>query len=195
MTSPSEPSREESKPDHESAGRPFSPVSLLVAAGLAAVALVALLFVFGGGSSSDSADGGDSGFRALAFTTESGDTADLNDYVGQPLVVNFFAAWCAPCRRELPDFEAVATDNLDTVKFLGVSHDLDESTWRNLVAETGVTFETVFQPGSEIHTAVEAQGMPTTIFVSADGELLDVHTGLMTADVLQDRIDELLLDA
>jgi len=130
------------------------------------------------------------GFRALPFTTEDGSTATLALYDGEPLVVNFFAAWCPPCRAELPDFQAVYEQRADDVTFVGVSHDFNEDSWRALINESGVTFDTVFQPGQEIWTDVGGVGMPTTVFVNADGEVVDTHSGLLTAEQLNDLIDE-----
>lgn len=170
--------------------RSLSGKSLAAAAAGAAVVLVALLAIFSGGEQgpSDVEE-----FAALAFLTEDGTTATLSDFEGEPLVVNFFASWCAPCRAELPDFEAAHLANAEQVRFIGVNHDLDEVTWRTFVNETEITFETVFQPNQEIWNTIEAKGTPATAFISSDGELLQVWTGVLNKEKLQELIDENLV--
>lgn len=161
----------------------------VVLAGLA-VATIGLLAVLAGIFSDDSSEGAGA-YATIPFTTVDGGTGTLADYRGDPLVVNFFASWCPPCRAELPDFETVSQDN-PAVTFVGVNHDFDETSWRSLVAESGVSYDTVYQPGTEIWTELAGQAMPTTVFISADGEVLDSHAGLLTAERLQQLIDELL---
>lgn len=174
----------------ESSSTSLSGKALLGALAAAAVAAFLLLAVF-----TESADPTDPGqeFAALAFLTSDGETSTLADFQGEPLVVNFFAAWCGPCRAELPDFESAHLANIDNVKFLGVSHDLDEQTWRNFVDETQITFETVFQPNTEIWTALDAKGTPATAFISEDGDLQFLYTGILNEALLQDLIDEHLV--
>jgi thiol-disulfide isomerase/thioredoxin len=166
--------------------RSISGRSLLGGVAAAAVAVVLLLAIFSG-----EADGPSDveEFAALAFLTEGGETATLSEYRGDALVVNFFASWCAPCRAELPDFEAVHLANGDAVRFIGVNHDIEESTWRTFVAETEITFETVFQPNQEIWSTIEAKGTPATAFISPEGELLQVWTGVLNDEKLQELID------
>ena len=170
---------------------PLMGIGALVAAGLVA------FFLLGGGGASDTAPSGTdgasesaTGFQAHPFTTADGQTATLSLYDGEPMVLNFFAAWCPPCRAELPDFQAVHEQYADDVTFVGVSHDFDEASWKALIDETGVTFDTVFQPGQEIWTEAGGLGMPTTIFLSPDGEVLEMHSGILTAEQLSEKIDE-----
>ncbi len=166
--------------------------NILVGLAVAAAAgLVALFFFGGSGASPETASGSESsGLFAHPFTTDDGQTATLDAYEGEPLVVNFFAAWCPPCRAELPDFQAVHEEYQDDVTFVGVSHDFDEASWKALVDETQVTFDTVFQPGQEIWTEAGGIGMPTTLFLSPDGEIVEMHSGILTAEQLSDLIDQ-----
>ena len=171
---------------------PMSGKVLLGALTAAVLAVFLLLAVFTGGEDQPAAAGSEE-FATLAFLTTEGETETLTDFQGDALVVNFFASWCAPCRAELPEFEAVHLANGDAVRFVGVSHDLDEATWRGFVDETEITFETVFQPGSEIWTELDAKGMPSTAFVSPEGELLELWTGILSEELLQEKIDEHLI--
>jgi len=171
--------------------QPMSPTTMALAAvGAVAVALLLVLVFTGGDGDGDGPGEAASELAALGFLTTDGSTSSLAAYQGDPLVVNFFASWCAPCRAELPDLERVHLARQDDIRFVGINHDLDETTWRSFVEETEITFETVFQPDTEIFTALDAKGMPTTVLLSADGEVLHLHTGLLTDDLLEELIDE-----
>lgn len=158
---------------------------LIIGLATAFVAVVAILSVFSGESPPAEAKP----FGQIPFTTEDGSSGTLDDHLGEPLVVNFFASWCPPCIAELPDFQAVSQQLGEDVTFLGVNTDINESTWRSFVGETGITYETVFDPSRELFLAMEARGMPTTVFVSADGEILDAHTGILNQTRLIELID------
>ena len=174
-------------PDSASSGS-MSAKTLFGALGAAVLAGFLLLVVFSGGEDQTVAPSDE--LAALAFLTADGETSNLAEFRGEPLVVNFFASWCAPCRAELPDFEAVHQANGEAVTFLGVSHDFEEATWRGFVAETEITFETVFQPNQEIWKELDAIGLPATVFISPDGEVLELWNGVLNDELLQDKIDE-----
>lgn len=145
-------------------------------------------------ASSGEAAQDDSGILALPFLTVDGDTSTLADYGGQPLVVNFFASWCPPCRAELPDFEAVHQKIGGQVTFVGINQDFTEETWRAFVAESQISYDTVFQPDSQIWTEIGTQAMPTTVFISPSGEIEEIWAGLITDDKLEELIGEALLE-
>lgn len=157
---------------------------LIIGIATAFVAVVAVLSVVGGGDPAEATP-----FGEIDFMTEDGSTGTLDDHLGQPIVVNYFASWCAPCRAELPDFQAVSEQVGNDVTFLGVNTDINESTWRSFVGETGITYETVFDPSRELFLAMKAKGMPTTVFLSPEGEILDSHTGILNQEQLLELID------
>lgn len=152
------------------------------------IAVVAFL----GFLSSTSSNGSDGPMALDEFTfqTIDGGTVTLADFEG-PLVVNYFAAWCPPCRAELPDFEAVSQETAGDVLFVGISRDNVTDSWRSLIEETGVTFPTVFEgnvQGSFAH--IEGISMPTTLFISADGTVERTWSGPLTDDKLRELIAE-----
>ncbi|MDH3301325.1 MAG: TlpA family protein disulfide reductase [Acidimicrobiia bacterium] len=176
--------------------RPTSAVLTTVVI-VVAVATLGLLALFSG--TEDTIDeatsaGGAGGILELAFTTGDGGSGSLSDYGGRPLVVNFFASWCPPCRAELPDFETVHQELGDRVTFVGVNQDFTEATWRAFVAESKVSYDTVFQPNSDIWNELGTGAMPTTAFISPDGEVVHLWAGLLTDDKLIELIDEHLVE-
>ena len=107
------------------------------------------------------------------------------DLRGRPLVLNVWASWCVPCRKEMPAFQSVYLQAGDTVGFLGVNY-LDEAgAARRLVADTGVTYSLAADPkGTEIGK-FGVTALPTTLFFSADGVLRGRRFGELTADQLR----------
>lgn len=128
---------------------------------------------------------------AVDYETFDGDEANTGSYVGQPLVVNFFAAWCPPCVAEMPDFEDVHQQVGTDVAFLGISTDHRSEDGLDLIERTGITYDTGRDPDGSVFAAFGAVAMPTTVFIDAAGTVVDVHGGALTADELRDRLESL----
>ena len=126
------------------------------------------------------------------FDTFDGGTRTLAEYAGTPLVVNFFASWCPPCVREMPEFQAVFERLDGQVAFLGLSQDQSASDALDLVEATGVTYDMGWDPDLEVYRATGSVAMPTTAFVSPQGELLDTFAGALDTESLAERIENAL---
>lgn len=170
----------------------------------AAAVAVAIALVVAGASAVATSSGDDGGtdaqavsydrdsrvldFRAATFDGGEVDSADLR---GKPLVLNFYASWCTICDRELPDFERVAQALGDRVQVLGVnpqSNDTDEAQ-AAMIARNGVTYPTLRDPRDELLRQFNTTGgLPTTVFVDADGVVRTVHNGLLTEQLLRQEI-------
>lgn len=115
----------------------------------------------------------------------------ISAYRGEPLVVNFWATWCAPCVAEMPDFQEVAEDVDGQVAFLGVNYrDPDREATRAFVAELGITYDLAVDPAGEYFAEVGGVGMPTTLFVDRRGVVVYRHTGALSAEQLRDLLTE-----
>lgn len=108
----------------------------------------------------------------------------LDDYHGQPAIVNFWASWCTPCVEEMPDFQELAESHGDRVAVLGVNVMDAPSNAEGFAQELGITYDLASDPQGEAYEAVEAFGMPTTLFVDPSGTIVYRHTGLVRADEL-----------
>jgi peroxiredoxin len=163
-----------------------APSRLWWSVGIGFLALVGLVAVFSRGAD----DVGPTTLEQFTFQTPDGGTATLADFEG-PLVVNYFAAWCGPCRAELPDFEAVHRELGSDVTIIGISRDTVTDAWRNLVADTGVTFPTVFEGTAEgSFVFLDGRAMPTTVFITAEGEVAEIWGGPLDDDRLRELIAE-----
>lgn len=135
---------------------------------------------------------------APVFTVyeDDGTPVRLSDLRGKPVIVNFFASWCGPCRLEMPHFDEAYAAYGDQIHFMMVDlcaygNDTKENA-KALVAEGGWTFPVYYDTDGSAATAYAVRSMPTTIFVTADGELASGRIGAMTQQQLQQEIDALL---
>jgi cytochrome c biogenesis protein CcmG, thiol:disulfide interchange protein DsbE len=124
------------------------------------------------------------------FETFDGETTSLPELEGTPVVVNFWASWCAPCIAEMPDFEAVHQDLGDRVRFLGLNTQDERAAADELVEQTGVTYDLALDPDGDLFRDFGVFAMPTTVFVDAAGRVAHRHSGLATQQQLRDLIDE-----
>jgi cytochrome c biogenesis protein CcmG/thiol:disulfide interchange protein DsbE len=133
---------------------------------------------------------------ATAFAVENlqagGSPVSLGDYGGTPVVLNFWASWCTPCRRELEAFGAVSEQTRGEVAFIALNtRDDSRAAALKLLAATGVRFPSGYDPDGHLASAYELRGLPTTVFVSSDGRILAHHTGAMRREELEATIARL----
>ena len=127
----------------------------------------------------------------LAYELFEGGTRTLSHYRGRPLVVNFFAAWCPPCIAEMPEFQAVFEQLGGEVAVLGLSQDRTPAEALDLVTRTGVDYDIGWDPDLEVFSEIGGMAMPTTAFVTAEGGLAEVYSGVLNEQALLERIDRI----
>lgn len=137
-------------------------------------------------------------YMAQDFTCydDAGNAVKLSDMRGKPVVVNFFASWCGPCRMEMPYFDEFCAEYSDRVTFMMVNlcafgNDTKENA-KLMVENGGWTFPVYFDSDGDAATVYAIRSMPTTLFVSPDGELKGRHTGTMDRDTLEKTIEDMI---
>ncbi|HWC11612.1 MAG TPA: TlpA disulfide reductase family protein [Acidimicrobiales bacterium] len=131
------------------------------------------------------------GFRLSDVRDESA-VVSLDDFGGRPVVLNFWASWCVPCRKEMPALQSASEDAQDRIAFVGINH---QDSRRDAVAfldETGVRFPSGYDPEGRTASAYGLYGMPTTVFISPDGRILDRHRGEISEAELERKVERLL---
>ena len=121
-----------------------------------------------------------------------GSTSALADRAGTPLVVNFWASWCAPCIDEMPDLEQVHRLADGDVVVIGVNMQDRPERAAKLVDETGVTYDLIRDPDAELSRAFGVRGLPATFYVDADGRIVHGHTGVLTFDAVREDVHAFL---
>jgi cytochrome c biogenesis protein CcmG/thiol:disulfide interchange protein DsbE len=115
----------------------------------------------------------------------------LSDYRGRPVVVNFWASWCDPCRKETPALVDAAARYRGEVAFVGVDILDGRLAARTFIDEFHATYPQAFE-GSETSTVKRfgVTGVPETFFVDAEGVLVGHYIGALTAPVLRDVLEQ-----
>ena len=141
-------------------------------------------------------------FEIVAYQTGGGLTGERMQFSavlddGKPVVLNFWAGLCPPCRAEMPEFQEVYDEYQDRILLLGI--DLGPFTGlgssdqgRALLAELGVSYPAGTTEDADVVARFQVLGMPTTLFVTPDGGITAKWTGLLTKEKLIEHIDELL---
>jgi cytochrome c biogenesis protein CcmG/thiol:disulfide interchange protein DsbE len=164
------------------------PVVAAVVAALLAVAVV--VATRGGDGASSSLAGSVAPAFALDDVRSPGMPVTLGA-PGKPVVLNFFASWCVPCRDELPLLERASRVSGDDVSFVGVDVNDSRKGATAMLDEAGVTFPTGYDPDRSVATRYRLRGMPTTVFVDARGRVAEVAHGRLTAADLDRRLARL----
>jgi cytochrome c biogenesis protein CcmG/thiol:disulfide interchange protein DsbE len=147
----------------------------VVAASLILLGTVALVAGCGSGTS-----GATIGAPAppITGTTLDGSDLDLAAYRGRPVVVNFWASWCTPCRDEFPVLaDALAAHEGDGMALVGVLFKDDPAPATAFVEDFGATWPTVDDPDDAIAGAYRVVAPPQTYFIDAEGIVRGVHIG------------------
>lgn len=120
--------------------------------------------------------------------------------VGRPVVLNFWAGLCPPCRAEMPGFQKVSTEFAGKVQFVGIdigpflglgNHD----DARRLYMELGIHYPLAYAVDDSPLRIYNIVGMPTTVFFNTKGQVVDMVTGIVTEDQLRSTISTKLLGA
>jgi peroxiredoxin len=125
--------------------------------------------------------------------TLEGETLRLSDFKGTPVIINFWATWCAPCRAEFPDFQQTWVDNANDLVIIGVNNTAADQ--RDLVddfvQEMGATFPIVLDEKGETIEVYRVLGLPTSVFIDRNGLVNEVFTGPINQAYIESKLPEL----
>ena len=129
---------------------------------------------------------------ALALTTLVGASTNLAALAdGKPMVVNLWASWCPPCRREMPVL-AAAQQRETGVRFVFVNQGEEGATAQRYLSAGRLDLANVLlDPGAALGREVGSGALPTTLFYDANGRLIDTHLGELSAASLASKLNSL----
>jgi cytochrome c biogenesis protein CcmG/thiol:disulfide interchange protein DsbE len=160
---------------------------------LASVALMAVLYA-GFGRDPRAVPFMLQGQPAPAFSLvslESGQPVTLESLRGRPIVMNFWASWCGPCKSEHPVLEWGARALKSQAQFVGVVFEDTEENARAFLSRYGASFQQLIDPRGTISVDFGVAGVPETYFIDAKGTITGKHVGPMDQLTLAQRVREL----
>ena len=122
-----------------------------------------------------------------------GNQVNLSDFLGKPIIVNFWASWCGPCQMEMPDFDESYAVYKDKIEFLmvnmtdGSRETLEKAS--SFIEEKGYSFPVYYDTEYSAAITYSVSSLPTTYFIDTEGKLIAHARGAIDADTLQKGID------
>ena len=143
----------------------------------------------------DLAEGPLAGYRAMDFTlpTTTGPELTLSDFQGQPVILNFWASWCGPCKVEMPLLERTAVLYRGRVAVLGINNGESLATIQQFALEQNLSFPLLVDENYLVGDQYLVTALPTTVFIDERGVIQEIYTGILNEGILQDRIEALLV--
>jgi peroxiredoxin len=140
-------------------------------------------------------------FPDFALQTIDGDAVRLSNFAGRPVVLNFWATWCSPCRREMPLLNAAHLQYADQgLAVLGLAVNEPASVVQPFIDATGVQYPIMVDvPGDDgplsgsasILAMLGQKGLPTTVFLNSGGVIRRIYVGELSWAYLADQITKL----
>lgn len=125
-----------------------------------------------------------------------GNMISLSSFQGKPVVLNFWASWCPPCKSEMPDFQAAYDTYGEDIQFVMVNltdgNRETKETASAFIEESGFTFPVYYDVNMEAAYAYNISSIPVTVLIDADGTVVAHRIGMLNAEGLQQGIDRLL---
>jgi len=125
----------------------------------------------------------------------NGNSVNLSDFFGKPIVINFWATWCGPCKMELPDFNTLAEEYKDEVVFMMVNTEGGRNTTEEIKAfieDSGYTFPVYFDTEYSAYYTYGLTSIPRSLFIKPSGEINFAFIGVMDEEFIRKNIEEIL---
>ena len=117
----------------------------------------------------------------------------LSEFYGKPVILNFWATWCGPCKVEMPHLQDAHTSySKSDLIILAINYGEDPKTVLSFASDLGLTFRTLLDETAAIQSQYQVRGYPTTVFVNPDGTISHTHIGMLESSMLIQQIDKLL---
>ncbi|NLL63747.1 MAG: TlpA family protein disulfide reductase [Ruminococcaceae bacterium] len=129
---------------------------------------------------------------------KDGKEVRLSEYKGKPVVLNFWASWCPPCRMEMPDFQEKYLKEGEEIVFLMVnltkSSDETFESASDFIEKEGYTFPVFYDKDLNAKEAYDIMSIPTTYFIDSEGNIAAQYIGAIDKETLQSGIDLIKLE-
>ena len=164
----------------------------LVVAAVVVVAVVAIIAAVAARAGTPAGRVRDEGVAPAFDLPKVGDPATrvtLAQFAGRPVVVNFWASWCVPCRKEMPALERVSERLEGRVAFVGINHQDGKTSAIEFQKEVGVRYPSGRDPAGNVGTRYGVVGLPTTFLVDGSGHIVARKLGEVSENELIELVD------
>lgn len=123
--------------------------------------------------------------KAPDFTlkSSSGKNLKLSEHRGEVVLLNFWASWCGPCRKEMPYLEQIQEKYSDYgFTVMGVNVEEDSSKAKKMLKDIPVSFPILYDTTNSVSKAYKVSAMPTTVIIDRDGNMRYLHKGYKSGD-------------
>jgi thiol-disulfide isomerase/thioredoxin len=127
----------------------------------------------------------------FTLTTSSGDSVQLSDYQGHPVVINFWATWCTPCRLEMPLLQDYHETYAPDLVILAVNLQEEDRAVNFFARELDLRFAILMDRDASVNQLYRVQGLPTTFFVDRDGRIRSMQIGSLSEKQLINHLQEI----
>jgi thiol-disulfide isomerase/thioredoxin len=121
----------------------------------------------------------------------SGNKVTLSSLIGKKVFLNFWATWCAPCVREMPEMEAIHNMNMEDLVIVAVNSGESKSKVQNFVDKNGFGFKILLDQSGSVSSKYKITGIPKSIFINSKGYIVDEHVGSMSKEQMEEYIKKL----
>jgi len=132
----------------------------------------------------------------FTVTDKDGNEIRLSDFLGTPVVLNFWASWCGPCKSEMPDFDTAFQEYGDSITFLMVNltdgYQETVETASAFLEQTDYTFPVYFDTALDAASTYAVSAVPVTYFIDSNGNIIAKGQGALTMESIQQGIAMIL---
>jgi thiol-disulfide isomerase/thioredoxin len=119
------------------------------------------------------------------LTSLDGKEVTLRDFAGKPVIINFWATWCAPCIKEMPELESFYFKKKgDGLELLMINLKESKDVVAEFVGQNNFTFKVLLDETGKTSEEFQVFGLPSTYFVDRKGVIVDRHMGSLTSEIL-----------
>lgn len=108
----------------------------------------------------------------FSLASLNGDQVTLSDLRGRYVLVNFWATWCIPCRKEMPYLEKISVEHSDQLTVLAINMNEDSDRVRPFIEEAGFTYPILLDPSDKLAIEHNVRGLPVSFIVGPDGDIV-----------------------
>ncbi len=124
----------------------------------------------------------------LLLPTSTNEMVGLAALRGQPVWLTFWASWCPPCRVEMPDLQDLYQSSAQgRYRYLAVNLGEDPQTVQRYLQEIGYSLPVALDANGEASLSYRVSGLPTHVFIGADGAIRDIYVGVLTSADMRER--------